>query len=74
MHTDTDTDITTSTVEVPALWDQKRTADYLGVSHKFLERDRWKGATIPYVKVGRAVRYRAADVMAFIDANSVQAQ
>ena len=82
MHTDTSTttletgqtNITTTTAVVPVLWDQMKTAKYLGVSHKFLERDRWKGATIPYVKVGRAVRYRAADVLAFIDSNSVEAQ
>ena len=70
----TETNITTTTTVVPVLWDQKQTAEYLKVSHKFLERDRWKGATIPYVKVGRAVRYRAADVLAFIDSNSVNAQ
>jgi excisionase family DNA binding protein len=33
-------------------------ADYLGVSRAFLERDRWAGAKIPFIKVGsRAVRY-----------------
>ncbi len=36
----------------------KEAAKILGVSVAFLERDRWAGATIPFVRVGsRAVRY-----------------
>jgi hypothetical protein len=30
----------------------KETAELLGVSMAFLERDRWAGARIPFVKVG----------------------
>ncbi len=46
----------------------KEAAPILGVSIAFLERDRWAGATIPYIKVGsRAVRYRFSDLMRFID-------
>ena len=44
-------------------------ANYLGVSKAFLERDRWAGARIPFIKVGtRAVRYRIEDLDAFLDA------
>ena len=40
---------------------------YLRVSKAFLERDRWAGARIPFVKVGsRAVRYLQADLDAYI--------
>lgn len=43
-------------------------ADFLGVSTSFLERDRWAGARIPFVKIGaRAVRYEAESLQAFID-------
>ncbi len=43
-------------------------ADYLGVSKAFLERDRWAGARIPFIKIGsRAVRYRVSDLDAFIE-------
>lgn len=70
----TDTNSTTTTAVVPILWSQREVAAYLGVSHKWLERDRWKGATLPYVKIGRAVRYRAADVLVYIDSNSVAAE
>lgn len=35
-------------------------AEYLGVSEAFLERDRWAGARVQYIKIGsRAVRYRS---------------
>ncbi|MFP1645694.1 helix-turn-helix domain-containing protein [Pontitalea aquivivens] len=57
---------------VPVLWTQRQAAEYLGKSEKWFERDRWAGATIPYVKVGRAVRYRAADVVAYVQANMIE--
>ena len=45
----------------------KEAAKYLGVSEAFLERDRWKGAEIPFVRVGtRAVRYDLAALEDFI--------
>ena len=46
----------------------KKAADYLGVSMAFLERDRWAGARIPFVKIGsRAVRYRQEDLDDYIE-------
>ncbi len=46
----------------------KEAARYLSVSKAFLERDRWAGARIPFIKVGsRAVRYRRADLDAYIE-------
>lgn len=42
-------------------------AAYLCVSKAFLERDRWAGARIPFVRVGsRTVRYRRADLESYI--------
>jgi hypothetical protein len=36
-------------------------AQFLSVSKAFLERDRWAGAQIPFVRIGsRAVRYERA--------------
>jgi excisionase family DNA binding protein len=41
---------------------------YLSVSKAFLERDRWAGARIPFIKIGsRAVRYRQSDLIDFIE-------
>ena len=49
----------------------KEAARYLCVSTAFLERDRWAGARIPFVKVGsRAVRYRQEELDAFIESKT----
>ena len=43
-------------------------AKYLGMSEAFLERDRWAGAKIPFIRIGsRAVRYRLPDLDAFVE-------
>jgi len=52
-----------------SLYNTKQAAQFLGVSAAFLERDRWAGARIPFIKLGtRSVRYRVADLEAFINA------
>lgn len=40
----------------------------LCVSEAFLERDRWAGARIPFIKIGRAVRYQQSDLDAYVAA------
>lgn len=46
----------------------KEAAPLLRVSVAFLERDRWAGAQVPYIRVGaRAIRYRLSDINAFIE-------
>lgn len=43
-------------------------AKYLTVSKAFLERDRWAGAKVPFIKIGsRAVRYRVSDLDAYLN-------
>ena len=50
------------------LLNTKQAAEYLGVSAAFLERDRWAGARIPFVKLGtRSVRYRQDDLEQYIE-------
>jgi excisionase family DNA binding protein len=50
------------------IFNTAQAANYLGVSKAFLERDRWAGARIPFIKVGsRAVRYRESDLNAYIE-------
>jgi excisionase family DNA binding protein len=51
-----------------------QTADYLGVSRAFLERDRITLQTIPFVRLGsRSIRYRKADLDAHLLAMRVHA-
>ncbi|MBN7798435.1 helix-turn-helix transcriptional regulator [Parahaliea mediterranea] len=46
----------------------KQAAAYLSVSAAFLERDRWAGAKIPFVRIGsRSVRYRKQDLDNYIE-------
>ena len=66
----------TTTLEPPdegsldRLLTTEQAAEILGVSLAFLERDRWQGARVPYVKVGRrAVRYRRSDLVHYIQRN-----
>lgn len=54
-----------------ALWDTRTTAAYLGVSEKKLEADRLKGIGLPYVKMGRSVRYQPAVVRAYVARHTV---
>lgn len=50
-----------------ALLTTKEAARFLGVSEAFLERDRWAGARIPFIRIGtRAVRYQATDLEAYV--------
>ncbi len=45
----------------------KEAAAYLGVSAAFLERDRWAGARIPFVRIGsRAVRYPLGELENYV--------
>lgn len=48
----------------------KDAARYLHVSQAFLERDRWAGARIPFIKIGRAVRYRPSELERYINART----
>lgn len=43
-------------------------AGYLNLSKAFLERDRWAGAKVPFIKIStRAVRYRLQDLEKYIE-------
>lgn len=45
----------------------KQAARFLSVSVAFLERDRWAGAEIPFVRVGsRSVRYQLSELEAYV--------
>jgi predicted DNA-binding transcriptional regulator AlpA len=50
------------------LLNTKQAAHYLSVSAAFLERDRWAGARIQFVKLGsRSIRYRQQDLDNYIE-------
>lgn len=49
-----------------ALFNQKTIAQVRDCSLATLERDRWAGGGIPFVKINRAVKYRKSDVLAWL--------
>ncbi|MBX9815169.1 MAG: helix-turn-helix domain-containing protein [Sphingomonas sp.] len=53
------------------LWDEEETARYIGKSVSTLQKERLRGDGLPFVKLGRSVRYRPEDVHAFIAARIV---
>jgi len=45
----------------------KEAALFLGVSMSFLERDRWAGAQVPFVRIGsRSIRYEPEALKAYV--------
>lgn len=56
---------------IDKLFTTKQAADYLSVSAAFLERDRWAGAKVPFVRIGsRSIRYRQKDLDQYIESRS----
>jgi predicted site-specific integrase-resolvase len=52
---------------------QKEAAECLGLSEATLERDRWRGGDIPYIKVGpRAIRYDLNQLYDYVESKTVR--
>ncbi|MDD5276225.1 MAG: hypothetical protein PHR16_09100 [Methylovulum sp.] len=56
-----------------ALFNQAVIAFIRDCSIATLERDRWAGGGIPFLKIGRAVKYRKSDVLAWLGKHEPQA-
>ena len=51
---------------------QKEAAEYLGLSEATLERDRWRGGDIPFVRVGpRSIRYSLDQLEEYVQSRTV---
>jgi len=53
------------------LLNQSQVASLIGMSEAWLEQCRFRKIGIPYVKIGRSVRYRTSDVQSWIESNVV---
>ena len=52
---------------------QKEAAQYLNLSEATMERYRWRGGNIPYIRIGpRAIKYDLEQLDEYIDRNTVQ--
>lgn len=60
-----------SGMEVPELMTATQVARILGVSTETLRKWRARRMCLPYVRVGRHIRYKAADVAAFVERGTV---
>lgn len=52
-----------------ALLTERQAAAFRGQSVKTLQNERVRGDGCPYVKLGRSVRYRRRDLVAFVEAH-----
>lgn len=50
-----------------ALFDQKIIAAVRDCSLATVERDRWAGTGIKFIKIGRSIRYRKTDILAWLN-------
>lgn len=62
---------TTLSIELPRLLSVKQASLYTGLSESTLNNARWRGDGPPYIKLGRTVRYRAKDLLSYIDTREV---
>jgi len=52
---------------------QDSAATFLGLSEATLERDRWRGGDIPFIRVGqRAIRYDLGQLDAYLESRTVR--
>lgn len=58
-------------VKYDRLLKQKEVAEWIGMSEAWMEQCRFRGTGIPYIKMGRACRYRASDVQRWLDEHIV---
>lgn len=53
------------------LINEETAAKILGITKSKLQRDRWLNTGIPYVKIGKCIRYSRETVEAFIASNTI---
>lgn len=54
-----------------ALFNQQTLAAVLDCSTQLLERNRWEGKGVPYLKIGRKVLYRKNDILSFLQQQKI---
>lgn len=57
---------------MPALLTAKQAAEYIGSTVGTLSQDRYMKRGLPYVTIGHRVRYRATDIVDYLDSRVVQ--
>jgi excisionase family DNA binding protein len=57
--------------DLDAALNENQAAEFLGISVRTLQAWRVRGSELPYVKIGRAVRYRRRALIEFQNAHTV---
>lgn len=57
---------------LPALMTTAEVADFVRASKESLNQDRYLRRGMPYVRIGRKIRYRREDVLRYLEANTFQ--
>lgn len=52
------------------LWDKRQTADRLNVSQRTID-NRIKAGTIPYLKIGKLIRFLPSDIERFVESHRI---
>jgi predicted DNA-binding transcriptional regulator AlpA len=60
--------------EITALWDERETARLIHVSAAALRKWRREGTGPTYIRAGRLIRYRKADVETWLAAHAVESK
>lgn len=61
-------------IGLPVYVDEREVSRIVGRAIQTLRNDRMNGQGIPYSKVGRSVRYRLEDVVAFMERCKIQTE
>ena len=51
---------------------EKKVSELTNISTSTLQQHRWQGKGLPYIKIGRTVRYLESEVLAYLDQLKVQ--
>lgn len=57
--------------QIDKMLTEQQVGQITGMSLAWFQMSRFKGTGIPYVKIGRSVRYRTSDVQRFIEDHMV---
>jgi len=57
--------------KIDNLLTQQQVVDWTGMSKQYFEISRFRGTGVPYVKIGRSVRYKTSEVQKWIESNVV---
>lgn len=58
--------------DLPLLMTTAEVAGFIRASKESLDQDRYLGRGLPYVRIGRKIRYRREDVLQYLSDNTIR--